>query len=520
MTLDQFYRKTLGGYTKEQRKQFALKTAQDCFKAFTVLCTDEANDTFGTSEFQSAIPGLKEMSDYFKYQEDTKDRIEATTSIRSFACCRMWEEYKATYQIDPTFYEVFKNTEKLKVFPTDITRIPVPFFAVDLSRCPCMAEGMYIFVANTIGGVTVCLNVLYEYTVYQSLCTIRFEDCKLESGIITYDWKKSKLFDKDAVGDADQRLRQTTQEIIDDKFNGDTEAFLESVSKVDPEQARFLGYMLDDYKVDFQKELEDLKLFIFQFLTYMSCKNPDIRESRDSRKATDRAIRMGKGETPERIFEVGKRFGKRYELMMKEVQKQKEETVVPRGTHASPIPHLVSAHWHGYWCGKNKADFEYQWVACYFKGGAANALDCDEIVHECEETHACPYSHGEQILYHTLSAMQIEYIPQYRVETGRIFDACVKIHGRRVMIEIDGEQHFKPVANWDFASTQASDIEKNEYCKTNNIPLLRIRYDEILNISDIIKNLCLDTLKGFKDDYWLSEKSKDEYYEIMSHERA
>ncbi len=515
MTLDKFYSNTLGHYTKEQKESAVLDTYQDCFKSFAYLCTEEGMNTFGTDEFNSPIPKLNNMSKTLKENPNMGTRIDSMTAIRSFAACRMWEEYKTTYQVDPTFYNIFKNTEKLKVYPTELPHVPVPFFAVDLTRVDCMASGMYVFIANTIGGVTILINVLYENNVYQTLTAIRYDECTLENGILSYDWKKSKLFDKDAVNDADKTLKENTQKIIDEQYHGDSKAFLKALSKIDPEQADVVEYILDDYKIDYQKELEDLKVFIFQFLTYLSCKNPDIRESRDSKKASERALRLGKKEAPERVFEVGKRFGQRYTLMLKENEKR-VEGVGYGGTHASPVPHLVSAHWHGYWCGKDHSVYEVLWVACYFKGGVKSAADCDEIIHECEENHAIPYSHGEKMLYQTLNVMQLEHTPQYRVETGRIFDDCVTLHGRQVFIEIDGEQHFRPVKNWDFEKTMESDKEKNEYCREHNIPLLRIRYDELTHIADILTDLRASTLKGFPEDCWLSKMSKDEYYSISS----
>lgn len=60
-------------------------------------------------------------------------------------------------------------------------------------------------------------------------------------------------------------------------------------------------------------------------------------------------------------------------------------------------------------------------------------------------------------------------------------------------IEFDGEQHFRPVA-WfggkqGFMNTKSRDNRKNEYCKTHNIPLLRIRYDEVEQIPSLVSNL-------------------------------
>ena len=47
------------------------------------------------------------------------------------------------------------------------------------------------------------------------------------------------------------------------------------------------------------------------------------------------------------------------------------------------------------------------------------------------------------------------------------------------LIEVDGEGHFKQVSNWDFLRVVENDTLKTNYCETNNIPLLRIRYDQM-----------------------------------------
>lgn len=69
------------------------------------------------------------------------------------------------------------------------------------------------------------------------------------------------------------------------------------------------------------------------------------------------------------------------------------------------------------------------------------------------------------------------------------------------IIEYDGQQHFKPVtfgnislnqANENLQITQEHDKVKNEYCKNNNIPLIRIPYWVPLN-SITIEDLCPET---------------------------
>ena len=66
------------------------------------------------------------------------------------------------------------------------------------------------------------------------------------------------------------------------------------------------------------------------------------------------------------------------------------------------------------------------------------------------------------------------------------------LHGAPAIIEVDGEQHFKPVyGRQAFLKGQEHDRRKNSYCLANNIPLYRIPYWEIKNlktIEDIFKD--------------------------------
>ena len=66
------------------------------------------------------------------------------------------------------------------------------------------------------------------------------------------------------------------------------------------------------------------------------------------------------------------------------------------------------------------------------------------------------------------------------------------LNGAPVIIEIDGEQHFKPIyGRMAFLKGQEHDRRKNSYCLANNIPLYRIPYWEIKKlktIEDIFKD--------------------------------
>ncbi|TQW40123.1 hypothetical protein D1N77_17140, partial [Clostridioides difficile] len=68
-------------------------------------------------------------------------------------------------------------------------------------------------------------------------------------------------------------------------------------------------------------------------------------------------------------------------------------------------------------------------------------------------------------------------------------------------IEYDGSQHFMPKFNCskeDFQKIKYNDEIKNEFCKKNNIPLIRIKYVRSENLN-IIKNKIIKKLEdGFE----------------------
>ena len=76
-------------------------------------------------------------------------------------------------------------------------------------------------------------------------------------------------------------------------------------------------------------------------------------------------------------------------------------------------------------------------------------------------------------------------------------------HGRAVIVEVDGEQHFKPIyGRQAFLKGQEHDRQKNSYCLANDIPLYRSPYWEIAqlkSIEDIFTSAHLVTSRWHND---------------------
>lgn len=111
----------------------------------------------------------------------------------------------------------------------------------------------------------------------------------------------------------------------------------------------------------------------------------------------------------------------------------------------------------------------------------------------------CNISKGEMLIESLLKKNNIIF------ETQHTFDDCkfkrvllfdFYLPKQNTLIEYDGRQHFEIVKAFGglegFIDTKIRDTIKNEYCKNNNIKLIRIPYWEFDNIENILlKNLII-----------------------------
>lgn len=101
----------------------------------------------------------------------------------------------------------------------------------------------------------------------------------------------------------------------------------------------------------------------------------------------------------------------------------------------------------------------------------------------------CSMSRGEKEVREYLIKHNILFTPQYT------FDQCKNkkslpfdfyLPDYNICIEYDGIQHFEPIERFGgiekFTEQQHNDLIKTNFCKNNNIKLLRIRYDEDIDV--------------------------------------
>ena len=113
----------------------------------------------------------------------------------------------------------------------------------------------------------------------------------------------------------------------------------------------------------------------------------------------------------------------------------------------------------------------------------------------------CNSSGGEQILYNILKKLNIEFEREKRFKDCKDVNTLpfdTYIESLNLIIEFDGEQHFKPkFGEKEFYEIVYHDAIKNSYCEDNNINLLRIPFWNIDFMEEIVKNKIDELIKTF-----------------------
>jgi hypothetical protein len=118
--------------------------------------------------------------------------------------------------------------------------------------------------------------------------------------------------------------------------------------------------------------------------------------------------------------------------------------------------------------------------------------------------HGCPNcrnSKGENRILNFLKKNKIKFIKEKKYKDCKnknILPFDFYLPDYNMCIEFDGIQHFQAIEKWGglekLKYIKTNDKIKTEYCKKNNINLLRVKYSE-KNIEEILKNNLLNNAK-------------------------
>lgn len=149
---------------------------------------------------------------------------------------------------------------------------------------------------------------------------------------------------------------------------------------------------------------------------------------------------------------------------------------------------------------KHNTDTHVFWV-CQCDCGNIKEVNGKSLRIGASKSCGCVKSYGEQKIASILSQYQIPFVQEKDFENCRYEDSNFKAKfdfyvDNKYIIEYDGKQHFG-IGGWNdqknFIICKNHDNYKNNWCKKNNIPLIRIPYTTYDNIT--IEDLKLETSK-------------------------
>ena len=152
----------------------------------------------------------------------------------------------------------------------------------------------------------------------------------------------------------------------------------------------------------------------------------------------------------------------------------------------------------------NRKTSDNCWI-CQCDCGNIKIFSSSNLQNQINPNCGCQFkqSYGEEKIKNILIANNILYEKEKTFQTCKFpksncyarFDFFIN---NSYLIEYDGEQHFLKNTSIRFSEKEIKEIQerdkfKNQWCKENNIPLIRIPYTQFKNLS--INDLLLETSK-------------------------
>lgn len=409
-------------------------------------------------------------------------------SISAAALTKIWSFHKEVYEPDPDFSKALVDTETLRVMPRLMEHLPFNTFYIDFSK-----SDLFVY-----SGFFVNVKILDDKSI--RIISLPVDDCYGTPSL------------EEAV---DLEVLEVCPDEIPDVF------WIKSTKFADENGSAFFDYdsyrdalQTDRYEnTFFRGSLTTYRTFILQLLTFLSSKEPDVNQNEYSIKTYHPSSQIKNKYREIRKWDVGARYG---ETIRK--YDQNRNVGISNGSNiykrASKRPHVRCAHWGIYHIGKGRKEITVKWILPIFVNG--KSYDVIPTTHRITDKDPQLPSGEERIKEYLESEHVIYKTQQYIRSINKRYDFSIQYNGNLLFVEFDGEQHFKTVDIFGGISAYKKQIEtdkqKNKYCRDNNIPLLRIRYDQACFIPDMIKNL-----QDHPDEYIQKNNtylSNEDYYSI------
>ena len=245
-------------------------------------------------------------------------------------------------------------------------------------------------------------------------------------------------------------------------------------------------------KIDKEKKLSDLKKNFYEFKEYVESGNSGCKiiDAYTSYKSNKSKIKM-KCKCGNTFYPTANNFKRGHERCKS--CKDKENGFNKR-IEKTFIKEYIRDVGYNYISYKFEDGRHKIIISCENDNHNSYEVDFMNFYHNKTRCPHCNISKGESKVAGILNKYNIHFEKEHSIDNlngvngGKLrFDFCIIKNDKKILIEYDGEQHFKPkFGEYEFNRTVQNDAIKNEYCSKNGIRLLRIPYNDFDNIEKII----------------------------------
>lgn len=141
-------------------------------------------------------------------------------------------------------------------------------------------------------------------------------------------------------------------------------------------------------------------------------------------------------------------------------------------------------------------------IICPEHGEFNQRADKHLIGQGCPICYRNTISKGEKFIRSFLISRNISFDEQKQIPGSKL-KMDFFLPEKNICIEYDGIQHFEPRSKFggskEFDIQKSRDLRKNDYCKNNNIRLIRIPYKDYNKLDSILNNILNESIKTFKE---------------------